>query len=591
MWNNFTKFKCFRYFKDLLTIRRQSYCVFSVILLFCANPTFVFAEDESYTIKTQVLGSLISELKGDVEVEIEGLVNEEGKEVSIFRTEKHQMPITGFSISLDDTYFTFEQGSNIGFVSTPISLRPRESKGLNIKGMFAFKNLIGSSFMQSDEENLNLFFGISSDGYLDIYSANSFKGKNINEKSKRQYLSSFSNLKNPEEYSVFFCNDGQRFVIADGEGNVYYYNYDRLENKYRMNLISSKNQTSVLHVDFSEDGKKILIFYADSSIHIISTDDLSEIYKLHNTQVNISKIKFCPDSEHLAFCPDQKTVVVTDMEGNVTDFIPVNVNIKDIDFVFDGNFLVVISESDDVYFFSAVDFSYIGIITAARDEEKMTAWAFSTYGNYMLQGFANGEVRKLELLILDSHGLLVYGGNISATNSKIIPVYENGFCISAFGLFGTHPYAGGAKIGGEISFGKNIAPFYLGIEFDGLLEFPHPDFPYVYYAEGVQMRSPYCISMGLYAPIGVQLKFNGTPIKVGAELDFGARMILLYGRTEMLSVNSTIAYSIPYVAFDLGGFVFASINDIRLTAGITWDYTIGFIPQIGIGYNFVFKDG
>lgn len=586
MWNKFTKN---RHFRDFRVNQCWVKCTFAGAILLIAN--FLYAQDESYTIKTQITGSLISELQGDVEVTYEGLTDENGKEVTLVRTENRQIPITGFSISLDDSYFTFEQGTNIGFVSTPLSVRPKEAKGLTVKGMLEFSNLIGSSFMQSEEENLNLFFGISSDGYLDVYSANKFKGKTINEKTKRQNLSPFNYIEHPEDCSVFFCKDGQRFVLTDGEGNVYYYCYDALENRYKMSLIESKNKTSVLCVDFSEDKNKFLIFYADSSIHIFDTKDFSELYMLRNTQINVSKIKFCPDSEHIVFCPDKKTVVVSDMEGNVVGFMPVNVNIKDIDFAFDGNFLVVISENDDVYLFSAIDFSYIGIVTAERGNSKMTAWAFSTYGNYMLQGFENGEIRKLEIMILDSHGLLIYGGNGVSVDSNIIPVYEDGMCISAFALFGTKPYAGGFKVGSEWTFGRNAAPFYFGVELDGLLEFPDSDFPYVYYAEGIQMSSPLCISGGLYVPVGVQLKFAGTPVKIGAELDFGARLIVLYGTTNMLDLNSSVAYSIPYFAADFGGYVFASIADIRLTAGISWDYTIGFIPQVGIGYNFVLKDG
>lgn len=589
---NFKKVGCFGDFSlGKSKFQKIFHSFVSAIVFSCFVIPAAFSEEGEYFLETVNAGALLSELYEEVEVNVAVALGDSYEDsldaIGAIRSEKVVLPISAFSISIDDSYFTFQQGNHIGVVSTPVYLKPREGERLNFKGMVKSENLMASSLMQSDEKLMNSFMTLSKDGKLDYYSAKSFVNGNSKSKLRQEVLAPFNYIDSKDECSAYFSKDGSCFAVADNKGYVYFYNFNSTSKKYEMQLIKPLSHTHILNVDFSLDGKKFLVFYADSVIRVFDRESFSEISLMRNTQTQVSSVKFNADGNALAFCSDKKTVVIVDLDAKMQKFIPMTAPVKAVEYIFDGNFLAVISERDDIYLFSSTDYEFIGLVSSICESE-MTAWAFSSYDNYVLRGYANGEIHKTHLLITDKKGSIVFGSSgKGGAASKIIPVYEDSLCFSGFGTFAMKPFAGGAKVNGEFTFGSKLAPFYLGVQFDVMMQFPSKEFPYIYYENGIQMQSPRCASLGLYMPVGIQLKVLNTPFVFGAELDVGARYIVLYGTTQMLMVNSSVAYTLPTLSFDAGGYMFISLYNIRLTAGVSWDYTIGFTPQLGLGYNFV----
>ena len=390
----------------------------------------------------------------------------------------------------------------------------------------------------------------------------------------------------------------------------------------------TKHAQACYSVAVSPDEALVASASSDGKLVINNANSAEQICELDVFAKTKVPVLFTKDSSAIISASNAETLTIRSFDGKTQRKIKVKAEIRDIALSSDGNTLSVLTSDDRIRFFNLETGEYTGYIPP-YNITKLTSFALSASGKYVLAGHADGSIYKLAfrnsvldpdsqppgLLSLDEDSLVQKGsahipdGIDEKNRNKYQEELKNGLSIEELmeelrkyreggllpsgkiieypeirtDVFGAildeekdnYSYAFG--LDASIHTNRFTPPLYQGAGLRLGFGLPKDDYPYTYTdSDGNDLGAPYLTFAELYIPVGIDMIVENLPVNIFFEAAPALRF-------NMLS-NFGVAYSSVGLSANIRLATGIRYSHYSASLSFTYDSMLGFSPELHLGF-------
>ena len=458
------------------------------------------------------------------------------------------------------------------------------SDAVRFKNLYklTFTDTVGSTFYRSNLMESSFYMAINNQGRLGVWDLNIKKNMSSYESDVTLQIGSGGDI------VVSRCSsDGMYIATVDSTGHSDLYFYLRMTSDL-LKLSFSQNITSdVYSVAFSPNNRMVLYAAKDGSIDVYDTYSRKPVKEIKTfAQTSVEPI-FSGDNNFVIHLRTPSSIQLTSITEDKSIIMNTSSAISAVSILPGTNYLAVQPVNGEIMIYSIDDGVFLGTIPSF-DDSKMTSYAFSRDGQYILQGFEDGSIHKIKLYIATLEELEAQGISPSRTAfgernyAGTYTYLDDGLMIYAGpGVISQSNYLWSVNLGAFYQLTSLVNPLCTGAKLDVMIGFPSKEYDQTYTTySGTLINPPYFLCTSLQIPIGIYYQTKDKNVIIGADMMAGCRMFALLGISNRKYASSKIHFAPSF-----GGIVFVYFKNFGGNFEVNYDPTFGFITSLDVGYR------